>query len=180
MKKAGFTVLNDYNQIQDNLSAARIGVIAKDADVQPVMNGRGDFLPATVRQAIEFLNGKSKKGFFLMAEGAQIDWGCHNNDVKYTVTEVIDFDKAVSEALKFADQDGQTLVIITADHETGGMTIPNGDYDQNKVRALYTVGGHTGVMVPLYAYGPHSQDFQGVQENTDVHKKIVELLEKGK
>lgn len=180
LKKAGFTVLNDYNQIQDNLSAARIGVIAKDADVQPVMNGRGDFLPATVRQAIEFLNGKSKKGFFLMAEGAQIDWGCHNNDVKYTVTEVIDFDKAVSEALKFADQDGQTLVIITADHETGGMTIPNGDYDQNKVRALYTVGGHTGVMVPLYAYGPHSQDFQGVQENTDVHKKIVELLEKGK
>ena len=82
--------------------------------------------------------------------------------------------------MKFADQDGQTLVIITADHETGGMTLPNGDYDQNKVRALYTVAGHTGVMVPLYAYGPHSQDFQGVQENIDVHKKIVELLEKGK
>lgn len=180
LKKAGFTVLTDYNLIQDNLSAKRIGVIAKDADVQPIMNGRGDFLPATVRQAIEYLGQRSKKGFFLMAEGAQIDWGSHNNDVKYTVTEVIDFDMAVSEALKFADQNGETLVIITADHETGGMTIPDGNYDQKKVKALYTVPGHTGIMVPIYAYGPHSQDFRGVQENIDVHKKIVELLEKGK
>lgn len=180
LKQAGFTVLTDYRQIDDNLSAARIGVIAEDADVQPVMNGRGDFLPATVRQAIRFLDGKSKKGFFLMAEGAQIDWGSHNNDVKYTVMEVIDFDKAVSEALKFADADGQTLVVITADHETGGMTVPNGDYASKTVKALYTVPGHTGMMVPIYAYGPHSQDFRGVQENTDVHKKIVELQNKGK
>lgn len=178
LKKAGFTVLTDYNLIQDNLSAKRIGVIAKDADVQPVMNGRGDFLPATVRQGIEFLSKKSKKGFFLMAEGAQIDWGSHNNDVKYTVTEVIDFDMAVSEALKFADQNGETLVIITADHETGGMTIPNGNYAEKKVKALYTVPGHTGIMVPIYAYGPRSQDFRGVQENIDVHKKIIEILDK--
>ena len=180
LKQAGFTVLTDYRLIGDNLSADRIGIIAEDADVQPVMSGRGDFLPATVRQAIRFLDGKSKKGFFLMAEGAQIDWGSHNNDVKYTVMEVIDFDKAVSEALKFADADGHTLVVITADHETGGMTVPNGDHATKTVKALYTVSGHTGMMVPIYAYGPHSQDFRGVQENIDVHKKIVELLGKGK
>lgn len=177
LKKAGFTVLNDYNEIADNLSAKRIGVIAKDSDVQPVMNGRPDFLPATVRQAIQFLGQKSKKGFFLMAEGAQIDWGSHNNDPKYVVTEVIDFDQAVSQALEFADKDGQTLVIITADHETGGMTIPDGNYDTKTVKALFTTSGHSGIMVPVYAYGPRSQEFRGVQENTDIHKKIIRILE---
>ena len=144
------------------------------------MNGRGDFLPSTTRQAIDFLSSKSKKGFFLMVEGAQIDWGSHNNDVKYTVTEVIDFDKAVSEALKFADKDGHTLVIITADHETGGMTIPNGNYAKKSVKALYTTAGHSGIMVPVYAYGPYSQEFRGVQENIDIHKKIIEILSKAK
>lgn len=180
LSKAGFTVINDYNKISENASAKRIGVIAADKDIQPIMNGRGDFLPSTTRQAIDFLSSKSKKGFFLMVEGAQIDWGSHNNDVKYTVTEVIDFDKAVSEALKFADKDGHTLVIITADHETGGMTIPNGNYAKKSVKALYTTAGHSGIMVPVYAYGPYSQEFRGVQENIDIHKKIIEILSKAK
>ena len=180
LSKAGFTIINDYIKISENASAKRIGVIAADKDIQPIMNGRGDFLPSTTRQAIDFLSSKSKKGFFLMVEGAQIDWGSHNNDVKYTVTEVIDFDKAVSEALKFADKDGHTLVIITADHETGGMTIPNGNYAKKSVKALYTTAGHSGIMVPVYAYGPYSQEFRGVQENIDIHKKIIEILSKAK
>ena len=145
----------------------------------PPPGKRGDVLRQATLKALETLS-RNPRGFFLMVEGAQIDWGSHNNDVKYTVTEVIDFDKAVSEALKFADKDGHTLVIITADHETGGMTIPNGNYAKKSVKALYTTAGHSGIMVPVYAYGPYSQEFRGVQENIDIHKKIIEILSKAK
>ena len=180
LKKDGWTIINDYKKIGENMQAQRIGLVAYDKDVAPIMNGRGDFLPSTVKQAITYLSQKSKKGFFMMVEGAQIDWGCHNNDSKYAITEVIDFDMAVSEALRFADENGETLVIITADHETGGMTMPNGDYKTRSVRGVFTTGGHSGVMVPIYAYGPYSQLFRGVQENTDVHHKIIEILSKVK
>ncbi|MBS1610086.1 MAG: alkaline phosphatase, partial [Bacteroidetes bacterium] len=71
---------------------------------------------------------KNKEGFFMMAEGAQIDYGGHDNNIGYVATEVMDFDKTIGDALRFADKDGETLVIVTADHETGGLTLLDGDY----------------------------------------------------
>lgn len=178
LSRAGFTIINDYKTIPQYKGADRIGLIANDADVKSVLEGRGEYLSTTTRYALDFLSSKKSKGFFLMVEGAQIDWGSHNNDASYTVTEVVDFDKAISEAMKYADSRGDILVVVTADHETGGMTLPSGKYSDNQVTALYTTGGHTGMLVPVFAYGPYSQEFRGIMDNTDIHDKIIRILSK--
>ena len=89
------------------------------------------------------------------------------------IREVLDFDKAVEEALKFADKNGETLVIITADHETGGMSLSN----RNIEKAHFATSGHSPIMVPVYAYGPQAQLFRGVQDNTEIFSKILSALQ---
>ena len=111
-----------------------------------------------------------------MVEGSQIDWGGHENNTAYIVKEALDFDRAVGRALKFAEQNGETLVIVTADHETGGMAIMNGDMAKGEVKAKFTTGGHTGIMVPVFAFGPGAEEFTGVMQNTDIFKKMYELF----
>ena len=137
---------------------------------------RGDYLPATTEMAIDYLAARSKKGFFLMVEGAHIDHGEHDNDAATTVKEMLDFDKAVEAAIRFAERDGHTLVIISADHETGATTLLKGDPAENYVSLGFASTGHSPMMVPLFAYGPRSRDFSCVQENSDVSRKIVAIL----
>jgi alkaline phosphatase len=140
--------------------------------------GRGDFLPATTTAAIDFLESRSddEKGFFLMVEGARIDKSSHDNDFPSMVKEVLDFDKAVEAAIRFAEKDGRTLVIISADHETGALSLRSGDPAEGKMKGAFSSGGHTAIPVPLFAYGPCSRNFMGVQENSDVSSKIEEIL----
>ena len=137
---------------------------------------RGDYLPATTEMAINYLSQRGKKGFFLMIEGARIDKREHSNDLPETLAEMLDFDKAVEAAVRFAEQDGHTLVVISADHETGATLLTGGDLETGFVRVAFTSKSHTPMMVPLFAYGPHSRDFAGVQENSDVANKILQLL----
>jgi len=137
--------------------------------------GRDDFLPTATRQSIELLN-RYPNGFFLMVEGSQIDFGGHDNDTRYIVEEMLDFDQAVGEALRFAVADGNTLVIVTSDHECGGMAIHNGEYRTGKVAARYTTTDHTGTLVPLFAYGPGAELFSGFLDNTDLPKIIARLF----
>lgn len=132
-------------------------------------------LATATKNGIAFLN-KKRQPFFLMAEGADIDSYGHRNNISGVITESISFDKAITEALKFADVDKNTLVIITADHETGGLTIPQGDVTKHEIEADFTTKDHTGVMVPIFAYGPMSQEFQGVYENNEVFHKILKVL----
>lgn len=95
-----------------------------------------------------------------------------------SILEMLSFDLAIQEALKFADQNGETLVIITADHETGGMVILDGDEETGRVMGLYFGNDHTPTMLPVFAYGPHSNDFQGVYKNTDIADKIRKITKK--
>ena len=108
-----------------------------------------------------------------MVEGANIDSYGHMNDIGGVINESIAFDKAVSEALKFADTHENTLVIITADHETGGLTLPQGNVSKNEIEADFTTDDHTGIFVPIFAYGPRSNYFQGVYGNNEVFRKIL-------
>lgn len=137
---------------------------------------RGDYLPRTTRMAIDYLSQRSKKGFFLMVEGARIDKESHKNNFKGAVRETLDFDKAVEEAIRFAEKDGHTLVIISADHETGGLSLIKATPSEGKAQGTYDIGGHTPMMVPLFVYGPHSRTFMGAQENSDVSNKIFSIL----
>lgn len=171
-----YKVVSSLDEIPDK--AKRVAYLPEKEEVCSIADGRGDFLPATTEYAIEFLDShpENEKGFFLMVEGARIDKSCHNNDFGTAVLEVLDFDKAVEAAVRFAEKDGNTLVIITADHETGALSLRGKDNKSGKIKGLFASRGHTPIMVPLFAYGPMSLEFAGVQENTDVNHKIVNLL----
>ncbi len=137
--------------------------------------GRNNFLSEAVQSATSFLANKNKS-FFLMVEAAMIDSGGHANDTGMIVEEMLDFDTAIAAALKFADKNNETLVLVTADHETGGFTLPQGNITQKVVEGSFTTNDHTAVMVPIFAYGPQSDKFRGVYENTEVNKKIISIF----
>lgn len=136
---------------------------------------RGDQLARTTNVALNILK-QNLKGFFLMVEGSKIDDGGHDNNIQYVVEEMLDFDKTVGKALEFASQNGETLVVVTADHETGGLTLVDGDMKTGTVKARFSTGGHTGVMVPVFAYGPGAELFSGINENTSFFDKFIKEL----
>lgn len=136
--------------------------------------GRGDFLPRSVAKVLQILHEEDKP-FFLLVEGAQIDNGGHANDITTIVTEMLDFDQAVGEALRFTDANGETLVIVTADHETGGLGIA-GSGGPGSVRADFLSVDHSGILVPLFAYGPGASAFIGVFENTEIFTKLIKAV----
>lgn len=139
--------------------------------------GRDYLLPASELAPI-FLSRHSNRGFFLMIEGSQIDWGGHANQSEYIVNEMIEFDKAVGRVLDFAKENGETLVIVTADHETGGYAINRGSKMDSIVPA-FTSTYHTAVMVPVFAYGPGASLFAGIYENTAIFDQIQYALHLG-
>ncbi|MBR1850330.1 MAG: alkaline phosphatase [Bacteroidales bacterium] len=136
---------------------------------------RGDMLSQGVQKALATL-GRNPKGFALLVEGSQIDWACHNNDSAYLVAELNDFERTLKTVLDFAEHDGNTLVVVTADHETGGLTLPGGDIEGRTNRFAFSTDYHTGVMVPVFSYGPGADYFTGIQQNTDIARKIIYLL----
>ena len=140
-----------------------------------VLKGR-DYLPVAARKAPAFLAQRSDKGFFLMLEGSQIDWACHSNKAPEAIAEMLDFDKAIGEVLDFARQDGQTLVIVTADHETGGMAIQEGSV-MDSLEIAFVTGYHTATLVPVFAFGPGSEQFHGVMDNTEIYTRIKLALD---
>jgi alkaline phosphatase len=147
------------------------------ADKQPLtVSGGRDYLSFAVRQGVQFLEQKSNKGFFLMVEGSQIDWMNHANDGRGVVMETLDFDRAIWEAIQYANRTGNTLVLVTADHESGGMSIESGS-KINKLKYGFTTNGHTASMIPVFAYGPGSNLFNGIYENTAIYKKMRKALQ---
>lgn len=126
-------------------------------------------------KAIQLLN-RNPKGFFLMVEGSQIDWGSHDNDLEYMLREMRSFDEAVKVGLDFALQDKYTLVVVTADHETGGLAIVGGKPDGSDFQAGWVSKHHTGQPVPVFAFGPHSLLFTGIKDNTAVPQIFARLL----
>jgi alkaline phosphatase len=170
----GFQVAERLEQV----NAAHQGPVAVFTDslaMPPALKGRGDLLPRATELAIGRLS-RNEKGFFLMVEGSQIDWAGHDNDTDYLVSEMVDFDNAIGKALDFARNNPETLVLITADHETGAMAIEKGDMESGEVSGLYGSESHTGVMVPVFAYGPGAKSFAGIYENTDIFEKMAGLL----
>jgi len=151
-------------------------------DRMPTMyEGRKDFLEKASSIGIEFLSS-GEKGFFLMIEGSQIDWAGHGNNVEYMITETKDFEQTVRSVMEYAEEDGETLVIVTADHETGGFTLgaagQNGyDADYTTIQPTFATTNHSAALVPVFAYGPGAENFAGVYENTEIFHKLVSLLQ---
>ncbi|MEN7551622.1 alkaline phosphatase [Rapidithrix thailandica] len=149
-------------------------VVYPNEKMNRILDGREELFGKVFTSALEHLT--NKKGFFLMAEGAQIDIGGHFNDFPYVVSEVLDFDKVIGKALEYADKHQNTLVIVTADHETGGLSLLDGDVQKGYVEGSFSTNDHSAVMVPVFAYGPGAELFQGVYQNTEIFHKILSLI----
>nr|WP_233166949.1 alkaline phosphatase [Pedobacter sp. ASV2] len=174
----GFQLSTNLTDFAKQSSGKQL-VLLPDSATRPVYKGRGDMLKQSLVHSIELLN-KNKSGFFIMTEGAQIDYGGHVNDLPYVVTELHDFDKTVEAALRFADMDGETLVIVTADHETGGLTLLDTEPQKGMIRGEFSTNDHTNIMVPVFAYGPGAEDFKGVYQNNQIFYKILKAYNLGK
>lgn len=151
-----------------------LGLLAEDG-LPKMSEGRGAMLPQATAQALELL-GSNKEGFILMVEGSQIDWGGHRNDLDYALGELLDFDAAVKVAFDYADAHPGTLVVVTADHETGGLNLIGGNLAGHTVTPNWGTKSHTATMVPVYAYGAGAEDFAGIYDNTDVFFRILKAV----
>lgn len=143
----------------------------------PPVAERDPPLADLTEKALEILS-RDRDGFFLMVEGSQIDWASHENDHEWLVAELLDFDRAVGVVTDFAERDGRTLVVVTADHETGGYSVLDGSVKLHWVsRTNFGTDGHTASMVPLLAYGPGSQSLGGIRDNTDVGRALIGFVQ---
>lgn len=132
-----------------------------------------DLLAKATKEALQKLTDEDTKGFFLMVEGAKIDYAGHANSLPGSILETLSFDLAIAEALKFADQNGETLVIVTGDHETGGLSLVDGCSESGAIVAQYMTDDHTPIMLPVFTYGPHANEFTGVYQNTGIFDRIL-------
>lgn len=168
----GYEVLLSKEQLSNSSSEKLLGLFADDGLERKNSEPSSQ---AMVNKALQVLN-KNENGFFLMVEGSQIDWAGHGNNVEYLKREIQDFDEAVKAILDFAKKDGETLVVLTADHETGGMTIQRQVAEGDSLEIFWTTDYHTGIPVPLMAYGPKATEFMGWRDNTYIGIKLAELL----
>ena len=173
MKQKGYQVCTTWDETAA-INKGKVFSVPSEGQL-PMARERGDLFIKASMKAIGLLN-QSTKGFFAMLEGSRIDDCGHDNNLENLVNEVADFDKAVGEVMKWAEKDGQTLVVVLADHDTGGLILLNGDIKTGTVTGNYSTGGHSGILVPVYAYGPGAKEFTGIYENTEVFHKIVKLL----
>ena len=173
LKEKGFDVHTEM--LPKKLSDKKQAILLADNGMPKMSENRGDFLPNATKLALNQLS-KNNDGFFLMVEGSQIDWGGHANDAEYLISELLDFDNTIGVALDFAKKNGETLVIVTADHETGGFSLTATDGDYNKVTPAFTTGGHTPTMVPVFAKGPGENLLNGIYQNTKIYTVLKTLF----
>jgi alkaline phosphatase len=189
----------DFNAVDPSVTDKLLGTFADLAMTRPYAPS----LDEMAAKAIAILS-KNPKGFFLMVEGGQIDLAAHVSDALDTLGDTLGFDQAVKAALDFQAGHPDTLVIVTADHSTGGLAIedtpvgatcpePKPDDPRECGNALYQDGplqesggakfwlgwntvNHTGEDVPVTAAGPHAADLAGVYENTHIFQAMREAL----
>ena len=169
LEKAGYKYVNNIGDLQAQENGKVACVLATED--MPNALERGNEITLGTAEAIRLLE-KNEKGFFLMIEGSQRDWAGHGNNADYMLAEMQDINKVIGLCFDYADANPGTLVIITADHETGGTTIVGENKDYK-----YTTGDHTGAMVPVYSYGTGAENFSGIFENTTFKDKILNLLQ---
>src|SRR4030042_125601 len=174
LKAQMYDVVYSMDELIASSSPKIAGLLAKE-HMPTVLEGRKGVLEAMTSKAIATLR-KDKDGFFMVVEGSMIDWGDHENNISYTLAETLDMDKAIGVALDFAMKTREPLIVVTADHETGGLTIPGENVKKDKIITNFSTTGHTAVMVPIFSYGPGAEEFSGINENTFFLDRFLTLL----
>ena len=173
LEQKGYSVSNFLNETFTSAASPPFQpfiYFTADSEPLPAAQGR-TYLSTASRRATKFLAQKSNIGFFLMIEGAQIDWAGHARNGQEVLSEIRDFEKAIEAVLEYVRQDPETLLIVTADHETGGLTIKPTSQG-NKVEIEFASNAHTPQMVPVFATGPGAAFFSGVYDNTEIYHKL--------
>jgi alkaline phosphatase len=172
MKAEGYTYAETASD--DIPSAGRLVWLLADEGL-PSASRREFSLRMLTETAIRLLS-TSAEGFVLLIEGSQIDWAAHDNDFEELKEELGDFDGAIDAALDFAKVSSKTLIVVTADHETGGLAVLGKDPDGTDMRGAWISGDHTGNMVPVFAYGTRAEIFGGIHLNSEVGRLLQGLL----
>ena len=137
------------------------------------------YLEKATAKALEVLSNDNRQGFFLMIESAIIDGYGHNNDSEGMIEEMREFDNTLRQLVAYVNQHPETLLVVTADHETGGTGVSYKSYEVGSttpVQLSFSTKGHTGTVVPVFAYGAGAEAFAGIMKNTDLPKKMEELM----
>lgn len=158
--------------------AARLASASEDAGASDLSEPTV-YLQKASAKALDVLSRNSDNGYFLMIESALIDGYGHNNDSEGMIAEMKEFDALLRQLVAYVDQHPETLLVVTADHETGGTWLNYTGYEvggSSPVAMSYSTRGHSGVVVPIFAYGEGAEAFAGVMKNTDIPKKIEQLM----
>ncbi len=137
----------------------------------PPATQRGDYLPQAVERALGRL-GQTNEPFFLMVEGSQVDVAAHWNNLQEVAAEVLEFDRALGVVLRWAEEHPDALVIVLADHQTGGLVIHDADVAAGRVSADFATLRHSGLAVPVYAGGAGAQHFAGIYDNRNILERL--------
>ena len=174
MAAAGYTVA----LTEAELMAAELPVIGiLSPDNLPVAMERGDLYRRTVARGLDILSRESgDKGFVMMLEGSCIDDWLHGNDIEKAMEELLDFDRTIGDVLQWAAADGHTLVVVTADHNTGSLTLQDGNLEEGRIGVAFGSESHNGIAVPVYAWGPGSDQFTGIRENAEWGQLIASFV----
>ena len=179
--EAGYSIVRNRTELLELDPAASdyvAGIFTRDGYMPYEKDGLGDLphiyemAPAAIR-VLE----RNPRGFFLMIEGGRIDHAGHDNRIEYNIQETLAFDRAVKAVLDWAEGCDDTLVVVTADHETGGLKVVNGAKGEVP-EVTWISGNHTAVNVPLFAWGLDSERLAGEHENTFVHTVMSGVLDR--
>ena len=183
LKAKGYTYLAEQSEMASVSEGNVVGLFA-ETNIPLMRNGRGDYLPKATAKALEILTNnvekQGKEGFVLMIEGSQIDGEGHGNNIEGVLAETRDFAAAMNVAMDYADAHPGTLVVVTGDHETGGLSIPSNKTDftlpESGISYGFSTTGHTGIMLPIYLYGTGADRINGIMENTELSQTLQRMI----
>jgi alkaline phosphatase len=176
LKSKDYSLPKNYSELNSLPESITNFYALLEMDGLPESSKRNYSLGDLTKTALNHLKS-DKDGFVLMIEGSQIDWAGHDHKSIELLDEMEDFSAAVTEALNFAKKDGNTLIVITSDHETGGMSITKGNLDGSDLELAYSSGSHTPSPVGIFAFGPGEEVFSGIMNINHIGQKLFFLLD---
>ncbi len=178
-KDAGYIVVNNLAELRQ-LNTEQVSMVSgqfgKDIPYETEWKGDLPHLSQMTETALAILDN-DPDGFFIMVEGGKIDWAGHNNNLANVVGETVEFENAVQIILNWAEQRDDTLLVVTADHETGGLKVIKDNGQEKLPEVSWSSKDHTATKVPVYAWGKGACLFTGPMDNTDIHAKIIETTQ---
>ena len=174
MAEKGYHVVRD----EAALLQAELPVLGLLSDDNlPVAGERGDLFRHMVTKGLDGLSAAAgDKGFAMMIEGSCIDDWLHGNRIDLAMEELLDFDRTIGDVLQWAEKDGHTLVVITADHATGSLTLQDGNLEEGRIGVAFGSEGHNGIAVPYYVWGAGASAFGGILENDELGRRIASFI----